>query len=188
MKARTTQFLRFRASAGAVGSIHAVWNDQRETEHERGRRSRKREQAELARPLLHAENVERYERESDRERVQQHQLKGQRVARRTEPVGQARRCDGRADEQDAVDGQQEEEQRAGEPLARSVVRAVVPEPHERSVHAPAEEELRDRFDRAEECQDPVVLLRQVLDVDTEQREVDDLDGDVAKAVDRQVLR
>jgi hypothetical protein len=32
MKARTTQFLRFRASAGAVGSMHAVWNDQRETE------------------------------------------------------------------------------------------------------------------------------------------------------------
>ena len=32
MKARTTQFLRFRASAGAVGSIHAVWKDQRETE------------------------------------------------------------------------------------------------------------------------------------------------------------
>jgi len=28
----TTTFLRRRASAGAVGSTHAVWKDQRETE------------------------------------------------------------------------------------------------------------------------------------------------------------
>ena len=92
------------------------------------------------------------------------------------------------DEKQSVGREQEEEERARQALARSVVRAVVPESHERSVDAPAEEELRDRFDRAEERQDPVVLLRQVLDVDTEQREVDDLDGDVAEAVDRQVLR
>ena len=32
MNARTTQFLRFRASAGAVGSMHAVWKDHRDTE------------------------------------------------------------------------------------------------------------------------------------------------------------
>ena len=58
--------------------------------------------------------------------------------------------------------------------------------HEGAVDAPAEEQLDDGLDEAEQRQRAVVLLRQVLDVDAEEQEVDDLDGDVAEPVDRQV--
>ena len=42
------------------------------------------ERAEVARALLDAQDVERDEREADRESVQQHELQGERVARRAE--------------------------------------------------------------------------------------------------------
>ena len=41
---------------------------------------------------------------------------------------------------------------------------------------------------AEQREDAVVLLRQILNVDAEEQEVDDLDGGVAETVDRQVFR
>ena len=87
----------------------------------------------------------------------------------------------RAASSSAVQREQEEEERARQPLARAVVLAVVPEPHERAVEAPAEEQLGDGFDAAEErrgCRSR--RGRQVPDVDAQQQEIDDLDGDVAE--------
>ena len=75
-----------------------------------------------------------------------------------------------------------------EPLARRLILAVVPEAHEGAVEAPAEEQLGGRFDAAEQAEDAVIGRRKVADVDGNEQEADDLDGDVADAVDRQVLR
>ena len=94
----------------------------------------------------------------------------------------------RGREQHAVGGEQEEEKGAGQPLAGGGVFAVVPEAHEGAVDAPAEEQLGRSLDGGEEGDDAVVSLGEVLDVDPEQKEIDDLDGHLAEAIDRRVFR
>ena len=71
---------------------------------------------------------------------------------------------------------------------RALVLAVVPEPHEGAVHAPTKEQFDGRFDAREKREHSVVRLAQVSDVERKEEEVQGLDGDVAGAVDRQVLR
>ena len=66
------------------------------------------------------------------------------------------------------------------------VGAVVVHPHERGVHAPAEDDLRDHLDGQQQRQHAVVAGRQEPDVDRQQQEADRLRGDIARAVHRQV--
>src|SRR3954451_10334643 len=107
------------------------------------------------------------EGEADGKRVQEHQLQRRGVAPGVEkPLGNERRRRERGDEQPAVDCKQEEEKRAREPLALTLVRAVEPVAHERAVDAPAEEKLHGHFDAREEYEDAVIGRGQVLNVET----------------------
>jgi len=164
-------------------------DDENETNDQGRRRARKRQPAELACASLNPQDVERDERESDRECVQQYELQRERVAAGLQqPGGHERRRDERQQQQNAIRAEQEQEQCAGEPLTLSVVAAVIPEPHERPVHTPSKEQLHRGFDAREQCEHPVISLGEVLDVEGKEQEVERLDGYVAGAINRQVLR
>ena len=82
-------------------------------------------------------------------------------------------------------------ERKGEAMSARIRRTpLVPsrQTHERAVHAPAKEQLDRRFDACEKREHAVIRLGQVPDVKRKKQEVQGLDGDIAGAVDRQVLR
>src|SRR5262249_5412082 len=139
--------------------------------------------------VLDPQHVERDERERDRERVEEYELQRQRVRRAAEHAPrEGGRGHQRRGKERPVERQQEEEDGARQPPARVVGIVVIPEAQERAVDAEPRRQFDERLDCAEQTENGVVLRRQVLDVDTEEQEVDDLDGDLAEAVDRGVLR
>ena len=126
-------------------------DDQHQPQDERRGRARERQQAELARLLPHAQHVERDEREADREGVQQHQLQRHACSRERRAASASEGAAATdATRRTPFDRQQEEEERARQPLPCRRVLAVVPEAHERAVDAPAEEQLGDGLDAAEQ--------------------------------------
>jgi hypothetical protein len=95
----------------------------------------------------------------------------------------ARTYCGSSNSQDDIRDQQEPDNRTGH--AGQEVAALVVETHERAVEAEARRDSRERLQGANERERTVVDRgeKPALHVHGEQREVDDLDGGVSRAVD-----
>ena len=159
-----------------------------EPEDDRRGRPQDRQEAELRRPLLHPQHVEREERESNHERVQEDQPqrnRGRAVVERTRAShGDAPRL--AASRTPFTARRKKKMVLASRCRARFIV-ALVEEAHERSVQAAAEEDLRDDLDRTEQAEDAVVAFAQVSDVNRQQQQVDGGNRHVSCAVDGQLL-
>ena len=91
-------------------------------------------------------------------------------------------------QQRAVGGDEEKEDRAGQPPPGPEVLAVVEEADERMVHAPAENHLDAGFDGYEQRDDAVVRRCEVACEDRQQKQAQEGRGHVSEAVDRRVRK